>query len=280
MNSRFLLFAILLTLLFFFLPFAQFITYPFFIFSTFIHETSHALAAVLTGGKVKSLIVRMNGSGVTYTSGGIQFLVSSAGYLGATLFGGLLLILSRRQNSVRSVLYACALLVSVVTAVFVGHSNNLLVLALLGTIGALMVTSKTSTATGKARLFLPGASLLLLCALTGYLLVTQSLFSWSVGLVITLSLFAVARFASINFANFFLAFLAVQCSLNALDAVKTVYFLSLRSACANDAATMASLTGVPAWVWALLWAILSLFILAISTAFYVRKSPRPAAIPA
>jgi hypothetical protein len=285
MNARLLLLAILLTVLLFFLPFAQVVTYPFLIFSTFIHETSHALTAVLTGGRVDSLIVRLNGSGVTYTHGGIQFLISSAGYIGTTLFGGILLVVSRRREHVRGALYACAFLVSIVTALFVGHTNNALVLALLGASGALIAISRSELrrpggATNKSRFYLPAIGIFSLGTLIVYLVITGSLFSWASGLIITLSLLAVARFASLNFAHFFVTFLSVQCSLNALDAIKTVYFLSLRSACANDAASMAAITGLPAWIWALLWAFLSLMILAISAAIYARGNFRSLAIPA
>jgi len=279
MNARLLLLAILITVSIFFLPFAQVVTYPFLIFSTFIHETSHALAAVLSGGRVDSLIVRMNGSGVTYTQGGLQFLITSAGYLGTTVFGGLILILSRKQNSVRTVLYACAFLVSLVTAIFVGHSNNLVVLALLGVIAALVTMSARNPSSGKTRLYFPGLVLVLLALLIGYLGVTGSLFSWAAGLILGISLLVVARFAPVNFAHFFLTFLAVQCSLNALDAIKTVYFLSLRSSCGNDAAAMASITGIPAWIWALLWALLSILILSVSAAIYLRKPDRLSAMP-
>jgi hypothetical protein len=115
--------------------------------------------------------------------------------------------------------------------------------------------------------------------LAGYLIWTRSLFSWSAGLLIAIALFGLARLASIQFAHFFLTFLAVQCCLNALEAIKTVYFLSLGSTCSNDAASMANLTGIPAWIWAILWAVLSIGILGISTVFYARKSFRTSPIP-
>jgi Peptidase M50B-like len=281
MNSRLLVLAVLLTVLLSFFPFAQVITYPFLIFSTLIHETSHAIAAVITGGTVESLIVRINGSGVTYTRGGLQLLISSAGYVGTTLFGALLLILSRKQVNVRPVLIACALLTFLVTAIFVGHTNNLLVLAMIAsTVVLIGLSLKTNVNSGFKRIPALGLAFGILLLLIGYLLLTRSLFSWAAGLLITAALLAVVRFGSPNFAHFFLTFLAVQCCLNALDAIKAVYFLSLRSGCANDAAAMASLTGIPAWIWAILWAALSVFILLICAAFYVRRSfrPSPAAI--
>jgi hypothetical protein len=281
MNARWLVIAIALTISLLFFPFAQIITYPFLIFSTFVHETAHAVAALLTGGTVESLIVRIDGSGITYTRGGSRLIVSSAGYIGTTLFGAFLLILSHKQSNVRRVLSGTALFVLIITALFVGYTNNLVVLSLIAAIAVLV-------GTGARRLPLPnvnrtkiiGGAFALLIVLLGYLLWTKSLFSWSAGLLISSVLIGVARFGSIRFAHFFLTFLAVQCSLNALDGIKTLYFISLRSSCGNDAATMASLTGIPAWIWAVFWAALSFFILAISAAMYARKTLRTSPVPA
>jgi hypothetical protein len=280
MNTRLLWIAIAVTICLSFLPFAQFITYPFLIFSTFIHETGHAIAALFTGGTVESLIVRMDGSGVTYTRGGLRFVISTAGYIGTAIFGGLLLVLSRKQSHVRSVLVGCAIFVLAVTAGFVGHTNNLLVLATLGAIVLLFSFSMKKSQSSEKTSIVPlttgiGLSILLMA----YLVFTKSLFSWSAGLLIATALLAAARIGSMQFAHFFLTFLAVQCSLNALDAIKKLYFISLRTSCGNDAAAMASMTGVPAWIWAIFWAILSIFILFISTVFYTRRSYRTTPIP-
>jgi hypothetical protein len=281
MNARWLVIAIALTIFLVFLPFAHIITYPFLIFSTFIHETAHAIAALLTGGQVESLIVRTDGSGLTSTRGGLRFFVSSAGYIGTTLFGALLLILSHKERNVRPVLTGSALFVLIITALFVGNTNNLLVLSLIAAIAVLFgFSTRRLQSPNVKRTGTMSVAFVLLIVLFGYLLWTRSLFSWSAGLLISAALMGVARFASIRFAHFFLTFLAVQCSLNALNAIKTLYFVSLRSSCGNDAAAMASLTGVPAWIWAVLWAILSVFILLISTAFYARKSLRTTPFPA
>jgi hypothetical protein len=137
----------------------------------------------------------------------------------------------------------------------------------------LTLRNRTSSSSGLQ----PWILLLLIVSLVFYLIASGSLFSWMAGLVIAISLFAIARFAQLSFAHFFLTFLAVQCSLNALDAVKTVYFVSLRSSCPNDAATMSSLTGLPAWLWAILWLILSVSILFVSAIVYLRR-PEPSDI--
>src|SRR5438046_5359324 len=106
-----LLLATAISIILWFVPFAELLSYPFRIFVTFIHEGGHAIAALLTGNSVQSLSVAMNGSGETYTTqGGVlsQMLVSSAGYLGAMTYGALLLVLIRRSVAARIVLFVSA----------------------------------------------------------------------------------------------------------------------------------------------------------------------------
>src|SRR5918992_1367014 len=93
---RTLLIATLITLALWFLPYTSFLTYPFRLFVTFIHEGGHALAALLTGNSVESLSIATNASGETYTTRGgaiSQIFVASAGYVGAMTYGALLLVL-------------------------------------------------------------------------------------------------------------------------------------------------------------------------------------------
>ena len=63
-----LLLAAAVSIILWFVPFAEILSYPFRIFVTFIHEGGHAVAALLTGNSVQSLSVAMNGSGETYTT--------------------------------------------------------------------------------------------------------------------------------------------------------------------------------------------------------------------
>ncbi len=116
-----LLIAAALSIVLWFIPFAEFLTYPFRIFVTFIHEGGHAIAALLTGNSVASLSVAMNASGETYTTQGgtwSQMFVASAGYLGAMIYGALLLILIRRAVAARLVLVGSAVLVFGLTLIF------------------------------------------------------------------------------------------------------------------------------------------------------------------
>ncbi len=65
--------------------------YPLTLLVTFLHELSHALVALATGGEVLSLRINPDGSGLCYTAGGNELAVSAAGYLGSILLGNLLL---------------------------------------------------------------------------------------------------------------------------------------------------------------------------------------------
>ena len=65
------------------------------------------------------------------------------------------------------------------------------------------------------------------------------------GTLLTVGLVAVAKYASARVATFFVSFLAVQCVLNALLDLKTVFFLSspFAPSVPTDAVNMANATG-------------------------------------
>jgi hypothetical protein len=144
-SRKLLLIATAITVALTFLPAPyNIVLYPIRLFVTFIHESGHAMAAVLTGGSVASLTVFSNGEGVTQTYQPIwaTWLVLSGGYLGTTIFGALMLQvgrLGRWQNAGRITLYACALCLLLVTLLW-GHSNPFTLIAgivLAALIGAL-----------------------------------------------------------------------------------------------------------------------------------------------
>lgn len=96
--------AIVLTIVLSLTPFAQLLMYPFFYLNTHIHELCHALVSVGTGGRVQTISVYGDTSGVTYFQGGNAFLAANAGYLGATIVGILIIVLSASQKSAQWVL--------------------------------------------------------------------------------------------------------------------------------------------------------------------------------
>src|SRR5215218_6854870 len=46
-------------------PAADMALYPFRLFTTWVHESGHAVATLLVGGHVSSIVIRPDGSGVT-----------------------------------------------------------------------------------------------------------------------------------------------------------------------------------------------------------------------
>lgn len=233
-----LLIAATLSVLLWFIPFAEFLTYPFRIFVTFIHEGGHAIAALLTGNSVASMSVHMNGEGLTSTTkGGLisQILVSSAGYLGAMAFGALLLVLIRKTIAARIVLLGCGILVFALTMIF------------------------------------------------GFIKPIFSMNGWSgipftllAGIIISVGFILIARFASLRVATFFVSLLAVQCVLNALFDLKTVFFLAspFAPAVPTDAVNMARATGIPAIFWTIVWIAISLGMLWFVLRLYVAGRDR------
>ncbi|MGN6361494.1 MAG: M50 family metallopeptidase [Thermomicrobiales bacterium] len=133
--------ALALTVVLWLVPFAGIVTYPFRLFVTFIHESGHALAALLTGNHVYGLQVSPDGSGLTYTTGGglAGLLVASAGNLGAMAYGVLLLALIRRAVSARAILSGTAIYIFAFTFLFGLHAPFTLLAGFLIALGLLAV---------------------------------------------------------------------------------------------------------------------------------------------
>jgi hypothetical protein len=127
-------------------PWAQFVLYPFKLFTTWVHECGHALTTVLVGGRVTSITIEPNGSGLTRSlvpagrvAGG---LVACSGYLGAAVVGCLLMAATRVEKWAHAVLLglAACMLVTLVfwmrnlfgVAVVVAWSMTLVALASRG----------------------------------------------------------------------------------------------------------------------------------------------------
>lgn len=71
--------------------------YPLKVFVVFLHELSHAIAAVATGGRVEAITLDWREGGATWVEGGNAFVMLSAGYLGSLLWGLALLAVARSK---------------------------------------------------------------------------------------------------------------------------------------------------------------------------------------
>lgn len=87
--------------------------------NTHLHELSHALTAVGTGGDVQRIMVFSDGSGVTPVTGGNLLLTASAGYVGATLLGAALIAFSRTPKSAQRSMRFLAVLLAIAMVLWV-----------------------------------------------------------------------------------------------------------------------------------------------------------------
>lgn len=108
-NLKLIIFSGVLSLIIYKLPFGNLILFPFKLFVTYLHEASHGLSAILTGGELLSFTMKLDTSGLAWTSGGIRPIVISAGYLGSSIWGCLLLLASLERGYEKKVLMALSL---------------------------------------------------------------------------------------------------------------------------------------------------------------------------
>jgi hypothetical protein len=214
---------------FWFLPSLSYAFYPLQLFATFIHEGSHVLAALITGSAVQSLSVSPDTSGVVWSVPNGWFsglFISSAGYLGTTFFGTLLLISMRFGLSSKKALYIVSGFIAMMTFVF-------------GFVFPIF------------NIFSPNVSL------------GSTVFTVFSGALLTAGLFATARYASVKWSDFAVAFLAVQCLLNSLFSLKDLFVISASTDVHTDAMNMAQSTGIPSLVWVLIWMLLSVVMISV-----------------
>jgi len=123
-RSRFLLLVALLVLSI--AMWTSWILMPVKLFVVFLHELSHALAALLTGGSVERIEINSRIGGLAVTRGGWGWLVISSGYVGSMLLGSLIVIGSVRGRGARVIAILVGGVVLLVTLLFVRNAFGLL----------------------------------------------------------------------------------------------------------------------------------------------------------
>jgi Peptidase M50B-like len=207
-----------------FIPILKYGLLPFDLLNTHLHEMFHALAAVISGGQVDHIEVYKTGEGVTLTRGGLAPLIMMSGYLGASLFGALMIVTCRSEKS----------------------------------------------------------SMIWLRVLASFVLVSDiiwvrgDLVGWTLGLAWPVVIFFASARLKGESLIFAAQFLAVQQCLNSVKSLRDLVILS-GSNVTTDAQMLANDTHIPAVVWALLWAAVSLagIVLAVIKINGGPKQPKP-----
>ena len=205
-DQTLLLTAGVISLAFWIVPFLRPLILPLDFYNTHVHELAHALATIVTGGKVGLVEVYANGSGITQSYGGNGLLIASAGYVGSAVVGGLLLIGSRTPENARRLIYVAA--------------------------GFLLFS--------------------LLFFLRGELFGILSCIAWIAALVLS------GRFLSNEGVIFAAKFLGIQQCLTSLHSVVVLLGLTAFTDSHNDAQNMEAMTGLPALLWSVLWAMIAI----------------------
>lgn len=175
------------------------VLYPLKIFVVFIHETGHALTAVLTGGQVLEMVVTPWESGYVKYRGGMPLLVAAAGYVGSATFGSVMLLLAGREAWAGTVFGVLAVLFGGVTLGFVRNGFGLV---------------------------------------------------FGLGTAVVFAGLAWKRFPG---AHYVIDILAVMSTLYALYDLSDFLLIGAET----DAVILARMTSIPAFVWALLWSVMS-----------------------
>jgi hypothetical protein len=117
-------------------PWAEFLLYPFKLFTTWVHECGHAVATLLVGGRVTSITIHPDTSGLTLSlvpAGRMaRGLVASAGYLGAAVVGCLLMAATRVERWAHVILLGLGVFMLVTVALWMRNVFGVMIVLAWG----------------------------------------------------------------------------------------------------------------------------------------------------
>lgn len=109
------------------------VVYPLRVFVVLLHELSHAIAGVATGGAVESIVLSADEGGATFVRGGNALVMLSAGYLGSLVWGLALLGAGRaRAGLARWVVAALGLALVAVAVAYIRNGFGLVFCLIFG----------------------------------------------------------------------------------------------------------------------------------------------------
>ncbi|MBL4828563.1 MAG: M50 family metallopeptidase [Aliivibrio sp.] len=123
MRQLWYLLALLLTI---FLLWDVAIFYPLKILVVFFHESSHALATLLTGGEVKEMVIQPQAGGHVISAGGNRAITLTAGYLGSLAWGVCIYLLAITSQRDRGIMMGLGVVLMAITLIYISNSFALL----------------------------------------------------------------------------------------------------------------------------------------------------------
>lgn len=99
---------------------------PLKILVVFLHELSHGLAAILTGGAIVEITLSPQQGGTILTRGGSRFLTLNAGYVGSLLIGVGVLVAALRTRADRAIVAGFGVLLLIVAVLYIRSAFALL----------------------------------------------------------------------------------------------------------------------------------------------------------
>lgn len=257
-------------------PLVGLILYPFRLFVTFVHESGHGLAAIATGGRFLELHVAENGAGLATTAGGNPLIILPMGYLGAALFGAVLLYAANRVQPVRSVAVVVGLFCIVCALFFTLNGQVVAFVGIPVAVGLWYLAGKSVR--WKKPLRIAGGVVI---AITLVLVAREV--ALMVGIIAGFALFVLAYFGSAPTTKFVLNALALVTGLNAVNDIWSLFQINALQGIAanttpNDALALANYTHTPVFIWIAVWISLALLMMGISAYLSFiqrRKHPDP-----
>jgi hypothetical protein len=219
--------------------------YPFRLLVTLMHESGHAIAAILIGGHVASVTISPTQGGLTlstYPQSIVRgMIVTSAGYVGSAISGAALLWAAGRMRTGRFLLTFLAVWMIAVAVLWVP-------------IVPPQVAGAAAHASGYAR--------------------SDGLFTLAFILVLSSLLLLVAWKGAVWLRQLLVIWIATLSCLAALQDIRGLFGYGLDG---SDAASMARVTHLPAGLWAGVWMLLSLLAVALGLRSLLgRRDPRMA----
>lgn len=92
--------------------------YPIKLFVVLLHELSHSLAAILSGGKITALNIGFDLSGKCETEGGNTIVIASSGYIGSLIWGLLFFLAPNNKRIGKWMIISLSLIILLLTITF------------------------------------------------------------------------------------------------------------------------------------------------------------------